>query len=202
MIRLFGLVLCVIAMAAGPSHAGLFAFTVNLDGPSEDPPNASPGTGHAYIVFDDAAHTMFISVFFSDLIGPTTVAHIHAATLTPGTGTAGVATQTPTFQDFPVGVTSGSYSHVFDMTLASSFRAGFITANGGTPATAEAALITAAVEGKAYLNIHTNAFPGGEIRGFLQASPIPEPASLTMLGMGALGMAGFAWRRRKQPAAG
>jgi hypothetical protein len=38
------------------------------------------------------------------------------------------------------------------------------------------------------------AFPGG-----VQA--VPEPASLTMLGIGAFGMIGFAWRRRKNQAA-
>ncbi len=34
--------------------------------------------------------------------------------------------------------------------------------------------------GEAYLNIHTTAFPGGDIRGFLV--PVPEPASLILLG--------------------
>jgi hypothetical protein len=37
--------------------------------------------------------------------------------------------------------------------------------------------------GKAYLNIHTRAFPGGEIRGFF--NQVPEPGTLALLALGA-----------------
>jgi hypothetical protein len=33
---------------------------------------------------------------------------------------------------------------------------------------------------------------------FSEADPTPEPASLALLGMGALGMAGYGWRKRRQ----
>jgi hypothetical protein len=57
----------------------------------------------------------------------------------------------------------------YDTTLTSTWNGAFITANGGTPASAEAALANAIQSGGVYLNIHTTAFPGGEIRGFLLA---------------------------------
>ena len=142
-------------------------YIANLDGPSESPPNASPGTGFATVVFDSTAHILDVDVSFSGLLGTTTAAHIHAATALPGIGTAGVATQVPTFTGFPLGVTSGTYTHTFDTSLASTWNPAFITANGGTPLGAEAALGAALAAGKAYLNIHSTFRPGGEIRGFL-----------------------------------
>jgi len=77
---------------------------------------------------------MSVNVTFSDLVGTVTATHIHAATAKPGVVTAGVATVTPTFTGFPSGVTSGSYNHIFDIALASSWNPSFITSNGGTPA--------------------------------------------------------------------
>jgi hypothetical protein len=95
-----------------------------------------------------------------------------------------VATTTPSFAGFPNGVTAGTYDNVLDLTLASSYNPTFVSNNGGTTASAELALMNGAAQGKAYWNIHTQAFPGGEIRGFLQ--PVPEPASLALIGFGTL----------------
>jgi hypothetical protein len=116
---------------------------------------------------------MHLYVTFSGLTGNTTASHIHAATALPGTGTAGVATTTPTFAGFPLGVKAGTCDIVLDMTLASSYNPSYITANGGTPASAEAALFAAIAAGKAYLNIHSSTFGGGEIRGFLTEATTP-----------------------------
>jgi hypothetical protein len=142
-------------------------YIANLNGPSEFPVNASPGTGFSRVIFDSTAHTLNVHVTFSGLLGATTAAHIHAATALPLAGTAGVATQVPSFVGFPLGVTSGTYDHTFDLTLASSWNPAFITANGGTPASAEASLDAALSTGRAYFNIHSTVSPGGEIRGFL-----------------------------------
>lgn len=160
-----GIVLLGVAPRA---YAAPTVFLVTLDGPSESPPNASLGTGSATITYDAVAHTLRVQVTFSGLSGTTTASHIHGATAVAGTGTAGVATQTPSFVGFPSGVTSGSFDGTLDLTLAASWNAAFITANGGTPTAAEAVLSAAMATGKAYLNIHTTVSPGGEIRGFLQ----------------------------------
>lgn len=166
------------AAIASVSQAQLFSAI--LDGPSESPPNSSPGTGFADITINTALSTMRVQASFSGLVAGVTASHIHATTASPFTGTAGVATQTPTFSGFPSGVTSGTYDNTFDMTQAASYNASFISGNGGTPASAFSALVSAMQQGRAYFNIHTTAFAGGEIRGFL--SPVPEPGTLLALG--------------------
>ena len=184
----------LVAAPASMAQASPITYTAILSGLAEDPPNASPGTGVATVVFDAVTHTMEISVWFSGLTGLTTASHIHAATALPGVGTAAVATQTPSFIGFPLGVGSGTFSSSFDMTLASSYRAGYLSGFGGSTALAEAALAQAAADGTAYFNIHTTLFPGGEIRGFLQ--PVPEPgSSIFLLG---IGVAGLVARRRRR----
>jgi hypothetical protein len=172
-----------IASPAGQAQASLLQFSTLL-GPEAI---GATGTGTALVTFDTLANTMRVQTTFSGLSGNTTVAHIHAPTAVPGTGTAGVATPTPSFPSFPAGVTAGTYDNTFDMTLNSSYNGAFITANGGTAAGARNALLSALGSGRAYLNIHTSAFPGGEIRGFF--TTVPEPSFLLgFLGLGLLGV--------------
>ena len=192
-------VILAAAAAAGPANAVIFHFATSLSGANEAPPNASPATGSADVIFDDALHTMLVEVTFADLLGPNIAAHIHSATAVPGTGTAPVATVTPTFTGFPSGTTSGSYVHLFDMTQASSYRAGYLSGFGGSTAAAEAALIQSASDGTAYLNIHTTTFTGGEIRGFLAS--VPEPATWALM-LAGFGLAGAGLRSRRRALAG
>ena len=197
------LILAVVALflsaTATNSTAALIVYVADLDGASEFPPNTSPGVGFARVGFDPVAHILDVYVEFSGLIGSTTAAHIHGPTAEPLdiSLVAGVATMLPSFSGFPLGVTSGTYSMVFDTTDPSTYNPAFITNfGGGTVAGAEAALGAMLADGKAYFNIHTNEFPGGEIRGFLQPQPIPEPASLVLWGLGLLAVTGFARSRR------
>ena len=183
-------VLSVVAIASSASGA-IIVYTTSLAGLNESPPNASPGTGSATVTVDTDLHTMRIEASFSGLVGTTTAAHIHVIN---GPGDANlldtlgpVATTTPTFAGFPSGVTAGVYDNTLSLTAAGSYRGGWITDSGGI-AGAETQLLAGIAEGRAYLNIHSTAFPGGEIRGFLQ--PIPEPATFALLAIaGVLGLA-------------
>ena len=189
--RLFGpgaflaLVLSVALGASSTAHAAVVSYTVSLSGPNESPVNASPGVGTGLVEVDAVAHTMHVHVAFSGLTGTTTASHIHAATVVAGAGTAGVATTTPTFAGFPLGVTSGTYDITLDTTLASSYNPAYVTAHGATTTQAEADLFQAIAAGKAYLNIHSSTFGGGEIRGFLVPAPVSTAAS-TWAGVKAL----------------
>ena len=80
--------------------------------PMNLPPNGSLGTGTGTVNYDDFAHTLQLQVIFSGLIptNVTTQSHLYVATASPFSGTAGVATTTPSFAGFPLGVTSGSFT--------------------------------------------------------------------------------------------
>lgn len=187
-----------IAAAAVPATAAVLLYRADLSGPAEDPPNASPATGSALVTFDTVENTMRVQLDFSGLQGLTRAAHIHCCTALPGQGSVGVATHLPNFPGFPrdldgTGVTAGNYDRTFDADVAPFLNPTFIANNGGA-AGALSALLAGIDAGKAYLNLHTAAFPGGEIRGFLQA--VPEPGTLALLLAGIAGAVGAAGARR------
>jgi hypothetical protein len=125
-------------LAVGILFAGpAFAakMKATLDGKSENPPNASTGKGTADIDYDAATKKLSWKVTYSGLSGPATAAHFHGPA-EPGKN-AGVAVAIPNAGTSPV---EGS----------------------ATLTDAQAADLTA---GKYYVNIHTAANPGGEIRG-------------------------------------
>jgi hypothetical protein len=184
---------CAAQLSADP-----LVFFASLDGPSESPPNASAGTGTALVTIDATLHTMRVVASFQDLTTGNTAAHIHVINGPGDSNTSDtlgpVATATPTFPGFPSGTTAGTYDATFDMTQSSSYRSGWINDSGGTTALAEAALFAGIIDGRAYFNIHSPTYPGGEIRGFLTL--VPEPATFAALGIGALALK--LRRRRKK----
>jgi hypothetical protein len=205
------LALCVAVVACAMAAAPISYYAV-MTGSQEAPPNASPGAGFALVTIDLEANLLEVSANFSNLLAPTTAAHIHAPTAiacaglpeplpaactTAPTGTAGVATMTPSFLNFPLGLTSGTMQPtLFDLTLASSFNNNFLS--GSTAEEKAQALAQALAEGRAYFNIHTSpalgGFGGGEIRGFL--TPVPEPAS-SLACAGGLALLFIILRRRQ-----
>ena len=192
-------VLSVASAAAATIPLGAFLSPAN-----EVPPTASTGSGTAILDLDVAAHTLRVQIAFSGLVPTappgapvgTTAAHIHCCLTSPfATGVnAGVATTTPTFLGFPLGVLAGTYDNTLNLTLASSYNPAFVTLVGGL-ANAETSLVNGLLGGLTYLNVHTSAFPGGEIRGFVVQIPEPEAYVLLLAG---LAIIGISMRKRRR----
>src|SRR5215472_16511485 len=111
MLRRCALLLCSSLMLTAVSNAGMLVFDANLNGPNE--PSPSLGTGFTVVTIDTVLQTLRVQVSFTGLTSGTTASHIHCC-IPPG-GTAIVATTTPTFPGFPLGVTAGTYDQTFDL---------------------------------------------------------------------------------------
>jgi hypothetical protein len=178
------LVLCTALAVPAPAAAAITIFTATLNGSQVNPPTASTATGSAIVTIDDLLQTLSVSMAFSGLSAPAGASHIHCCA--PAGNNAIVATQTPTFVNFP-NVTSGTYDQTFDMTLATSWNSAFITAHGGTTASAFSDLLAGMLARNSYINIHNSNYPGGEISGQLLAVPEPATWMMMLFGFGAIG---------------
>ncbi len=176
--------------ATGVAQAQTQYHTAVSTGALEATPNPSPGQSVA--MFSLEGNEWNVSVPFSGLTSPTVAAHVHCCTPDSFSGTAGVAVP---LTGFPTGVTSGDYTFAFDLMDTATYSPDFLSANGGTAEGARDALLEGIGNHTAYLNIHSEQYPAGEIRGFLVAAPIPEPSTYAMFGFGLAGLA-FAARRR------
>ena len=130
--------LIILALGAAMAFAGpAFAdkMKATLDGKAEVPPNASAGTGTAAITYDTASKKLSWRWSYAGLSGPAGAAHFQGPA--EAGKNAGVAVAIPNATSSPV---EGS----------------------ATLTDAQAADLAA---GKYYINIHTAANPGGEIRG-------------------------------------
>ncbi len=195
-LRLQPLAMAAVAALAIGASAPALAHTQSWVGTFEpEGAGGRAGSGSLLIEYDEHSNILTITASFSGLSSNTTVAHIHCCS-GPFPATAGVALAGGpgnTLINFPAGVRAANYSQNFDMGLNSVYSNAFRNANGGTANGARDALLAAFDSSRAYLNIHTVAFGGGEIRA--QISPIPEPGTWALMAAGLLGVAGMARRR-------
>jgi hypothetical protein len=120
------------------ANAATVSYKANLASNAEVPPVQSPGKGTAHVTVDTATKQVTYKVEFAGLSGPAAASHIHCGAA-PGAN-AGVSV--------PLGA-----------------------ANPTSPITGTATMTDAQLAdlqgGKCYVNVHTAANKGGEIRGQL-----------------------------------
>ena len=134
-----------------PACAANLTYTAALSGAE----SGTSASGSAFLSIDTVTNIMSLSMTFSGLTTNASASHIHCCTTTAGSGTTGVAVG---FPGFPAS-TSGSYTQTFDLTQTTTYNNGFRTGNGGTAATAEAALLAELPPARRTLTSTTARFP-------------------------------------------
>lgn len=149
------------------ASAQVLVYEFNLSGLEESPPVVTAGTGEATVTLDTSTFFLTWDVTYQDLSSGVTGAHFHGPA-TFGTNAGVFLNMAP-----DTGATSGTM--VGDATLTET-QAQWV------------------MDGLAYINIHTENNPGGEIRGQV----VPEPGTYALIA-GVASLAGvMIWRRRNR----
>jgi hypothetical protein len=131
-------------LASGaPSYAATTTFKADLKGSSEVPPNTTAGTGSVTATYDPATKELTWSGTFSGLTGPAMAAHFHG----------------------PAEVGKNAGVQIWISEKGKPFDSPFKGSAKLTDAQASDLM-----NGQWYVNIHTKANAGGEIRGQLVKS--------------------------------
>ena len=177
-------------------HAATVEFTSTLTGAAERPdPVDTTGSGTATATLNGSPGLWFLNyqITYEGLTGPAIIGHIHDA-INPE--------PTPPFTE-----RFGAPVHDLD-SLTSPINGDWTYLDATQPLTDEH--VENLLAGRFYINIHTDQFPNGEIRGQLLAVeeppppppgngggviPLPAPLALGLVGLAGAGMA--AWKRRR-----
>ncbi len=169
----------VLACTGAAATADIIEWNFFMSGDQEVPPNDSDAAGAGQLLYDTDTQTfsldiMIYGIALSDLApaGPNgTPIHIHNA---PAGQNGGIVIDLGFIASF-VDDGLGIRYQVFDQPFGGTYGSIFSDPNDN-----EAALFDAAL----YVNVHTNAFPGGEVRGQLA----PTPGSVATVGAACLAL--------------
>jgi hypothetical protein len=150
---------CVLAtlVLAPAASAQTVNLTANLQGGNETPGLLTGMVGTAEVSVDVANRELAVVLRVSNAPTPTTAGHIHV-------GSAGLAG--PVVLNFP-----NIPGRTGDFTLSFRLNETAFVARPAQGINTMDDIIQAIVAGGAYVNIHTQQNPGGEIRGQLTTAP-------------------------------
>jgi hypothetical protein len=144
--------LAVAALAAAPASVmAAEPFSAALTPEAEVPPATSDGSGSATATINDEGTEIAYEVTYSGLTGPVLAAHIHFGAADEAGGVI-----------FPLAHGASPFSGTLT-------EADFTPLDGGPQTFAEG--LDAIRAGMTYINVHTEANQGGEIRGQLRELP-------------------------------
>lgn len=126
------------SLFAGAASAAPMSFDVPLSGAEQVPPVNTPGSGVAHLTYDPATHMLSWRITYENLSGPVTMGHIHG----------------PAARGRNAGVKIW-------LTEKGKEAASPITGEASLSAEDEKEMMA----GEWYINLHTKAHPGGEVRG-------------------------------------
>jgi len=168
LLRWIAIPLASVCLVVTSASAAILTFEANLDGLQEVPPNGSPGFGLGDFTLDTTTSNITVTTgTYQDLLGGATAVTLNDAAIGFNGPIAVILTL-----DTP-GAATGTFS-----------------GNGLlTPGQVADLLAT-----NFYVNIRSQVYPNGEIRG--QLFQVPEPSSIMLVGAGLAGL--IVVRRRRK----
>lgn len=147
----------MVALVAGSAEAQTLAFTAHLSGANETPGVVTGAGGTATVTLNAATRTVTYRIDVYNMPSGTTAAHFHVG----GPGVAG-----PIVVNFPVAVNISN-----DYAITGTATAADLVPRQPQGIGSWEDFVQALMLGQVYINVHSAANPGGEIRG--QVVPVP-----------------------------
>ena len=189
-------VIAPLAMALAPAQAEVLTFAGPLDGAQEVAPGDDDATGFGTVVIDTVAETVSFDLTVAGLSladlntglsnGPLGPVHLHNAPA----GQNG-----PIIVPFPFGATYTETADGFNLSVSNVSFADAVGISGATLSFTD--FVSALLSDNIYINVHSNEFPAGAIRGqlFAVVADVPIPGAALLFLSGIAGAAGL--RRKK-----